>query len=485
MKNNSFFNKRYNITIKNLFKINYSAIFKKMNEYNGNNNISKKLFESRLQIKNSKSKNFFQQSIDNSKIIEKFSFITNINRPKISKTILTKPNSIYSMIPNSVSRNKISIINNISNNNNRKINSGSFLFKNKLLTFNKYSKKSQNSSKEKSFSLNKNVTCYRCKKNIKCKTNSNIIFNTNPDNKKKDNKKIEKNNTKKKCRPIAIYIDNPFKRRNNLSRFLYKKHYSYNIENKNKIPDLERFQKTNSLPNNFKNKHNDKIAENLQRKIRYLKKIPNVKNKKGINSNKNSICRNLNKKIFNVKLKYSKEISCSNNISSMGNIKNKILELSKRKITKKPTSKNSKDKKPSIKKNFKSKIFDFSCSIKDLKLNKDKKGNKNYKTIPIQKNNEADINKKNKNPFLLNNSNKNKNEKSCDSSSSSGILTMGEVRDIIIYNDMSNIKRNQNFIFFFNDYVNFIKKNNLWLGKLFFKNKKNSKEIKNRNSIEK
>ena len=463
-----------------------------MNENYDINNISKKLFESRLQIKNHIPNNFFQQPIDNSKTIEKYSFITNVVRPKISKITLKKPNSIYSKISNNSSRNTASVINNNSNNNNRKINSNSLLFKNKLLTFSKYCKTTRNNSKEKSNLSIKNITYRRCKKNMKCKSNSNTIRNGNSVNNQDNSQKVKinKNNIKKKkLKPIAIYIDNPFKKKNHLNTPLCKNQcLSFRIKNKIKISYLENSKKENSLPNKFKNKHNNKISENLERKFNYFKKIPTVKIKRCFiykyNSNKNINCGNLNKKIFHIKLKYSKQINSKNKLYSKDSIKNKVLQLGKIKMTKISTSKNSKNKNHNIRNNYKRKIFDFSSSLKDLKLKKNKKNkndNKKYITIPTQKITETNNEKKNNNSLISNDSVKNIKEKSSDSSSESGILTLNEVKDIIIYNDMNNVKRNQNFLFFLDDHANFISKNNLWLEKLFFRKNKNSKKNENLN----
>ena len=63
------------------------------------------------------------------------------------------------------------------------------------------------------------------------------------------------------------------------------------------------------------------------------------------------------------------------------------------------------------------------------------------------------------------------NEKKIEETSieeESGILSMNEIEDIIIYHNMKNIKKNENYLFKKNDYDIFISKNRQQLYSLFF-----------------
>ena len=85
-----------------------------------------------------------------------------------------------------------------------------------------------------------------------------------------------------------------------------------------------------------------------------------------------------------------------------------------------------------------------------------------------------------------------KNEKIEESSieEESGILSMNEIEDIIIYNNMKNINKDDNYLFCKNDYNDFIKENKDKILFLFFdiNNKteeKINKEIKTKINLEK
>ena len=449
-----------------------------MKEYSFNN-YSKRLFESRLQLNNHKSKNiFFQQSRDNIKNYGKFSFITNVEKPIISEIILNKPNNAYSNINSSSSSNSTSINNNFSSNNGRINGSNNIFFKNKLLTFNKYSKNSRNNSKEKSYFLIKNITYHPFINKVKCKSNSNFAINSDSTKIQSNSQKDKNNDEKKKHRLISIYIDNSFNKKNNLKTLLYtNKCFPYKVDNKEKTLDLEKHHKKYSLPTKIKNKKNSKRNEHIKRKYKYTKKAQNQKVKKGIiykcNSNDNYIRRNLNINTFHIKS--SKEKINIKNIPKTINIK---LLFSKGKMNKKPTSKNSKNKRHSIRYNLKCNIFDFSRSLIDLTLkkNKDENINKNDKIAPILKIDNVNSKRNMENSFLSSYSVKKKEIESSKSSNVGGILTIKEIKDIIIYNDMNNVKKKQNFLFFFDDRANFFLKNNFTLEKLFFGKNENLNE---------
>jgi hypothetical protein len=85
-----------------------------------------------------------------------------------------------------------------------------------------------------------------------------------------------------------------------------------------------------------------------------------------------------------------------------------------------------------------------------------------------------------------------KNEKIEESSieEESGVLSMNEIEDIIIYNNMKNINKDDNYLFYKNDYYDFIKENKDKILFLFFdiNNKteeKINKEIKTKINLEK
>ena len=80
----------------------------------------------------------------------------------------------------------------------------------------------------------------------------------------------------------------------------------------------------------------------------------------------------------------------------------------------------------------------------------------------IRPNEKKDEEKKNKNneSSLLNNS---------------GILSINEIEDIIYYNDMSDINKEDNFLFYHQEYHTFIKKRKIKIINLFFENKSDGK----------
>ena len=280
-----------------------------------------------------------------------------------------------------------------------------------------------------------------------------------------------------------------------------------------------------------KNTNNDKSF--LKQKIRIIKKKDKLNlnntnrnlnhsknnksqrgkfmNKTGKNNSKTFI-NNCNKKSMNNTYRYlfikRGKKSCinlnyntsKNNLSSLNNrrkisernfiIKNfnkLLLNPKKNKITQK---KNNENKTISTFKNKND--VDKNSFINQIKINKTKKEINAIKTKNnydittkinkyIDKKEELfdDFNikstKTNDEPFT-----ESKNEKIEESSieEESGILSMNDIEDIIVYNNMKNINKIDNYLFHKNDYNNFIEKYHNKICNLFFDNNNNIKEGK-------
>ena len=235
--------------------------------------------------------------------------------------------------------------------------------------------------------------------------------------------------------------------------------------------------------NLFADKNIKKIYKNTFGEIKYKKnKLSNnnstlKKQNHTINYDENKAKANKSKKKFN-----NSSIN-SSNISNKFLLKNKEKKMSrnyKNNINKKHTF-NIFNKKGDtlefkalniLKKNFANKKF--------KKLNKNNKKNhlnilknKNNKNIEKKERIIEDYNNgtstKTNDEFVSEEKEKKINESSIEEDS--GILSMDEIEDIIIYNDMEGINKDDNYLFKFEDYSNFIKTHEKKIINLFFDDK--------------
>ena len=201
-----------------------------------------------------------------------------------------------------------------------------------------------------------------------------------------------------------------------------------------------------------------------------------------INYDNNKIKANKNKKAFN-----------NSNINS-SNISNKFLLKNKEK-------KLGRNYKNNINKKFTFNKFNKKGESLEFKaLNISKRNNANKKLKELDKNNEKNNQNilKSKNEKIIdkkeeikedNNNGKSKktndeffsekkddkiNESSIEEDS--GILSMNEIEDIIIYNDMKDIDKDDNYLFKLDDHDNFIKDYKKIITNLFFDNENHRRE---------
>ena len=305
----------------------------------------------------------------------------------------------------------------------------------------------------------------------------------------------------------------------------------------NKIQKLQKFKiekKQNIIKNkNFNYRLNGLIfSSNLNQKgrnsINLLKNDINVNNKKTIDISKGFTQRSLfmgkivrksiqkgnnnsvkfsknnskNKKQnntlnFDISVKNENDFNSNRNLNiHENNLSNKFL--TKEKDNKKNFSRNSKNnfinKSTYNKQIFVQKLNTINKSNKTL-VNKDKKlhpeelyildiknnlnqnHNKKIEFKDIDKTEQViedilDINKENLNDDFFSTEKDNKiNDTSKEEDS--GILSMDEVKDIIIYHDMKDVRKKDNFLFNYNDHNEFVQKNGEKLKEIFFDNRDN------------
>ena len=251
----------------------------------------------------------------------------------------------------------------------------------------------------------------------------------------------------------------------------------------NKKPDLNSAIMTNN---------NSTLGQNLNHKGRNMR---NNNNKNGLdislgqlgNTQRNLFAEKNIKKLYKntfgeIKFKYNK---LSNNNSTLKKVNHTI------------NYDDNKTKANKIQKAFNnSNINSNNISNKFLLKNKEKKLGRNYKNNINKKSTFNKFNKKGESLEFkaLNISKRNngtstktndeffsdkKDDKINESSieEDSGILSMNEIEDIIIYNDMKDIDKEHNYLFKLDDHDNFIKDYKKIITNLFFDNEYHSSEI--------
>lgn len=180
---------------------------------------------------------------------------------------------------------------------------------------------------------------------------------------------------------------------------------------------------------------------------------------KGSNSN-----RNLNKMYINKVISKEKDKKVSRN-SNNNLIKNNSTNKQMMSVSKAFKTYNDQIKQNLINPNLYYEEFDFDENFYSIT-----NGNNQYKDIDkteqiIEDNINAGSTKTNDEFLSEEKSNKANNTSIVEDS---GILSMNEVQDIIYYNDMSDLNKEDDYLFKFNDYKNFVEKNRKKINSMFF-----------------
>jgi hypothetical protein len=214
-----------------------------------------------------------------------------------------------------------------------------------------------------------------------------------------------------------------------------------------------------------RNKEN-KFSINNSRKKNQNTTI-NTEYEKGYNSNRNFNNMYLSKRVSKEK---DKNISRNtNNILAKNNTtNNKVMS-----VTKAFKTYNEQIKQNLINPNLYYEEFDFDENFYSIA-----NGNNQYKDIDkteqiIEDNINAGSTKTNDEFFSEEKTNKANNTSIVEDS---GILSMNEVQDIIYYNDMSDLNKEDDYLFRFNDYKNFVEKNKKKISNMFFDSNNHIKE---------
>ena len=276
-------------------------------------------------------------------------------------------------------------------------------------------------------------------------------------------------NNKNKSRNILLY--NNIKK--NSKEVFKKKTMQKNIINKNKQHEISlNFHKDNTL-NNFvqyinKKKYiflnrNNKTLQTQSYNTNKIDKISFIKNNVALKNNKNKIYNfkntNNNLQVNNVNI--NNYISC--NISYINNLNNE------KKINKNKNNNNSRNnnKIAPLKESANNFIYNNSnIIINNYKNNNINSKSKNSNILNEEKNNDNNLKKRAK-ELIINEKNnysdsifetekkdKSKNDID-DSKQDSGLLSFDKIEDLIVYYNMQDIKKNENFLFFKNDRKNF------------------------------
>jgi hypothetical protein len=541
-----------------------------MSVNNITNENNKKLFESRLQMKqnsNSINKISFEKKSNNNINV---SFLSS-SQP-FTKVIFHKKRKIQSILENS-------LINNI--NNNSSINKKIIKIKKNRNKKKKISLKI-NTSHNKSNILIKDITFFRLKDSfyISDRRNRTILsVNKRMTQQNSINKSMGRKSRKKNFDSNSLNIKKDKRSYRNVSSrsSTRKKINSIEYKNNNKFRFKDKYTSKFKLKSHFKNSRNSSSIRNNShyqdsfliqkiKKIKY-KKRPNINsismtnnssimehssNRRGRNTRNNNNKNGLDISIGQI-LHTQRNLFADKNIkkiykNTFGEIKYKNNKLSNNNsmLKKQNHTINYDDNKAKANKSKKkfnnSSINSSNLSNKFLLKNKEKKMSRNYKNninkkhtfnifnkkgdtlefkaLNIQKKNYENkkfkkLNKNNKinhQNILRNNNNKNlekkqriiednnngtstktndeffseEKEKKINESSieeDSGILSMDEIEDIIKYNNMENINKDDNYLFKFEDHSNFIKTYKKKIINLFFDDKNHLDENYKENKI--
>ena len=495
-------------------------------------NNNKKLFELRLQIRTKLGFNLQKKSLDKKKRKNNNNTSMNKTQPSINETFQDKLKNISYIEKPSINVKNISSINkNFKNSKiiNQKLslnsshNKSNNIMKDFNLFYNKNSLKFNDDKRQflissiKRLSHNTSIDKGEHRKKLGIKNK----------NKKNNNKEIIQYNSSIKS-DKNINGNNSVNKTKNNSNFDNNKIPNNKIKMKLKLKNNNRKNKKNSstLKNNKNYKYNSFIIDHI--KTVNNNKILNTKNNnsildykyKGRNANNNKNIENFQKYLFSKKLeniikKTVGDIKFTKNNSLIKKQNNTIYYQNKEK--KRNYNQNKKKKyylnQLSLKNEFKLKQKDNILMRNNKKvINKKKKNNllkfetKYGKIVDITANDSTENRTKKINDYLepfnndrsfhgkRNSINRNSNQKkeiSMDNIrpnekrdeekknkinessllNNSGILSVNEIEDIICYYDMSDINKEDNFLFYHQEYHNFLKKNKIKIKNLFFDNK--------------
>ena len=432
IKNNR--NKKKNINI-NYDKSNILSTEIKNNKFLGNYNshkdsILKNTKKINKNSNNNRSVNL--RKIDNKYYLNNSLYMKKANKKKreLSQFNSMKFISDKNLIVNLKNKNM-----NISNKYNYKDNIMSkHILKNKYENSRNNSsvKKNINNNKYNSFVFDKNKKIKNDKKNEKIETKSiNTILDYNTNYKGRNFKKKNNYNFNNKLNDDFQYTQKNLFNDNN-----------YFNTSKNTFLDIKLSQNNSTLKKNRISIYNE-MKDNNKINI----KADNQNNKKISRNDKN----NINKKYTYNKFKFDKSAGIKTLVSFNGSKKNKT-----------------------------NKIYEKLGNIKNKK---------NIQSIVIKnKNNKKNIDKKEEIIKDFNGTSTKSNDeffseysdkiKESSIEEESGILSMNEIEDIIRYNNMSDINKEENYLFYRNERTNFYQKYKNKLDKLFFGNKKHNKSYR-------
>ena len=477
----------------------------------------KSLFESRLQMTSSRRRNFFPLSIANTqtgtsknsssikyfvrtsrekekdkyKLYNQSKKISNINSDNNSNNNIlnTKKNKkIYNSTFNNFAKNiNKYIINKNNNKTNNRIYNSNKVFLNKSLNNSMIGKSMIHSKYLYNISKNKNLKKLEHLKIRKKKLSLSSSINKST----KNNIKYKQNKKKKKESENNKSICNLKQSNNNLQIQSYI-NYSKTIiaSNYPKLPIEEYKNKNNNINHNKKSINNKSISKLIYNSHSSFNSYNNIKLGKTADNTKESN-RNLN--IGNkIKLRKEKLILKKAKDKLYKYNKYNINKINKQKIYRNnyhisckrihKTTINSLNKKN---KKFKNNKVIYTKNIKSFKNNNNIdliqiNFNKNRKAI--NSNNaleEIKVNKLENVHCLSENSKINininseteneKNEEEEEEEEDSKILSIDDVQDLIKYYNFNNINKNDNYLFYFNDYKKFSKMKKELLNAEFFK----------------
>ncbi len=314
--------------------------------------------------------------------------------------------------------------------------------------------KKDNNKKGQLLTLNLNISSFQNKVN-KNKNKSGLKTN------------INKNNNKNKSR--NIFFGNKINSRDNLKKTLKnnilskekKDQMTLNYSKDNSVNNLGKYSKKKNLLTNI-SKYIFKSFNTYHPEILFTQKNDKIiNNSTRINDKKNNNNKNSKMQVNNLNINnyINCNISYDNNQINNNRIKNHIKSINDIFISKeKPiTNKGNYNKKNNINNNNKNntKIEKHLHS-----LNKEKRNNYHHHHHCRNKRND-----KSNSSFETEKEEYSKNDD--QSNEDSGLLSFDKIEDLIIYHNMKNIKKNDNFLFYKNDRESFNHKYRKLLNKKF------------------
>ena len=452
-------------------------------------NVNKRL----MKKKNSRNINMNRLPVEKT---DRLGLITlNIKKPKISNRNFHFTNSISRSMTTINKLNKNITINNsnyIMNNTNISINNFNngnkeILFKEKLMPKYKLTNDIFIKIPNKIYRTNLNSNRNDSNSDKKFLRNNSIKIKKIKIKKKPSNSNYAKNNFRNRLNDLILNYNNNLNQRDQNSLNIFKN----NINNNKKTLDVYKDSKNRQFflgkyLGKLLQKNNNRIIKNSQKNsLRKSHFNTNTLNIDKYNNNFGNMS-NSNRYLFNNNNNYLKKLVRKDNNKDKNlsrNIKNTYINkntYSKKILTQelKPLKKNMN------KKDFNDKIiFQKSNNIDISNNNTINKRNKLYKEIDSSEliikdnnnNNEEKDKSKIKDEFFSTEKNKKKDDSTVEEDS--GILSINQVEDIITYNNMSHIRKKDNFLFNYNDYNDFIKLHRNKICNMFFDNKDNNKFI--------